>query len=74
MAKLNKFVHLGHKGLRVVNDINSAFDSGENVAGVFLDLSQAFDFLNRKILFKKLEYLIMGKGGWINVVQKLFHR
>ena len=40
----------------VVRNIYSNFDSGNYTLGVFLDLAKAFDSLDRRILFKKLEH------------------
>ena len=40
----------------MVNHIYDSFDAGETTIGVFLDLSKAFDTLNRNILFEKLKY------------------
>ena len=42
--------------LDIVNELYYAFDRGETVIGVFLDLSKAFDTLNRELLYRKLEY------------------
>ena len=42
--------------LTIVNHIYDSFDAGETTIGVFLDLSKAFDTLNRNILFEKLKY------------------
>ena len=42
--------------LNLVTDIYKSLDLGESTVGVFLDLSKAFDSLNREILFRKLEY------------------
>ena len=43
------FIHL-------INKISSAIDRHEITAGVFLDLSKAFDTLDHEILFAKLEH------------------
>ena len=43
--------------LDIVNELYDAFDRSETVIGVFLDLSKAFDTLNRELLYRKLEYL-----------------
>ena len=40
----------------VVRNIYSNFDSGNYTLGVFLDLTKAFDSLDRRILFEKLEH------------------
>ena len=42
--------------LDIVNEPYDAFDKDETVIGVFLDLSKAFDSLNRELLYRKLEY------------------
>ena len=42
--------------LDMYNKISSAIDSGKFCAGIFIDLSKAFDTLNHHILFKKLEH------------------
>ena len=39
-----------------MNKISSAIDRHEIPAGVFLDLSKAFDTLDHEILFAKLEH------------------
>ena len=45
-----------HALVHLVNNISSAIDRNEITVGVFLDLSKAFDTLNHKILFSKLEH------------------
>ena len=42
--------------IHLVNKISSAIDRHEITAGVFLDLSKAFDTLDHEILFAKLEH------------------
>ena len=37
--------------LDIVNELYDAFDKGETVIGVFLDLSKAFDTINRELLY-----------------------
>ena len=39
-----------------IDYVYNEFDCGNNVIGVFLNLSKAFDSLNRDILFKKLDH------------------
>ena len=41
--------------VHLTNKIASAIDRKEQTAGVFLDLSKAFDTLDHEILFNKLE-------------------
>ena len=45
-----------HALIHLVNKIASAIDQHETTVGVFLDLSKAFDILDHKILFAKLEH------------------
>ena len=45
-----------HALVHLINNIASAIDHNEATAGVFLDLSKAFDTLNHEILFSKLEH------------------
>jgi retron-type reverse transcriptase len=47
-----------HALVHLINNIASAIDHNEAIAGVFLDLhvSKAFDTLNHEILFCKLEH------------------
>ena len=42
--------------IHLINKISSAIDRREITAGVFLDLSKAFDTLDHEILFAKLEH------------------
>ena len=45
-----------HVLIHLINRISSAIDPRETTVGVFLDLSKAFDTLDRQILFTKLEH------------------
>ena len=45
-----------HAILELSNKISKAIDKGEYTIGVFLDLSKAFDTVNRGILLKKLQH------------------
>ena len=45
-----------HALFHLVNNVSSAIDHNEITAGVFLDLSEAFDTLNHEIPFSKLEH------------------
>ena len=40
----------------MINRVSSAIDPRETTVGVFLDLSKAFDTIDRQILFTKLEH------------------
>lgn len=42
--------------IHLLNKISTAIDQNEITAGVFLDLSKAFDTLDHEIFFSKLEY------------------
>ena len=41
--------------IHLLNKISSAIDQREATVGIFLDLSKAFDTINRELLFTKLE-------------------
>ena len=45
-----------HALIHPINRISTAIDQRETTVGVFLDLSKAFDTLDREILFAKLEH------------------
>ena len=51
-----------------VNNITSAIDNRESTAGVFLDLSKAFDTIDHHILLNKLDhYGIRGHSfNWVS--------
>ena len=44
-----------HAILQLVNQITEAFSQGEYTLGIFIDLSKAFDTVNRNILLEKLK-------------------
>ena len=54
--------------IQLVNDIASAIDKRESTAGVFLDLSKAFDTIDHPILLNKLDhYGISGHSfNWVS--------
>ena len=47
--------------LDIVNKLYDAFDRGETVIGVFLDLSRAFDTLNKKLLNRSWNITVLGE-------------
>ena len=53
--------------ITLVDFVTKALDDGEYVIGIFLDFSKAFDTVDHKILFQKLEkYGIRGVAyDWI---------
>ena len=42
--------------IEITDDIKEQLDKGNIVLGTYLDLSKAFDTVNHKILFRKLNY------------------
>ena len=54
--------------IQLVNNIASAMDSRESTAGVFLDLSKAFDTIGHHILLNELvHYDIRGHSlNWVS--------
>ena len=54
--------------IQLVNNIASAMDSRESTAGVFLDLSKAFDTIDHHILLNELvHYDIRGHSlNWVS--------
>ena len=50
----------------VVRKIHSNFGSGSYTLGIFLDLAKAFDSVERRVLFEKLEYYGM-RVEWFKV-------
>ena len=55
-------VSTGDAVVDIVDFLYDCFDAGETALGVFLDLSKAFDTLNREILFAKLRYYGVGEN------------
>ena len=45
-----------HTFLQLYNKISNALDAKKATLGLFIDLSQAFDTVNREILLNKLEH------------------
>ena len=56
-------VSTGDAVVDIVDILYNCFDAGETALGVFLDLSKAFDTLNREILFAKLQYYGVGENA-----------
>ena len=54
-------VSTGDAVVDIVDFLYDCFDVGETALGVFLDLSKAFDTLDREILFAKLRYHGVGE-------------
>ena len=62
-----------HALLHLVNKISSAIGQNENTAGIFLDLSKAFDTLDHEILFTKLEHYGIRDVGLRWIKKLLFY-
>ena len=56
-------VSAGDAVVDIVDFLYNCFDAEETALGVFLDLSKAFDNLNREILFAKLYYYGVGENA-----------
>ena len=57
--------------LDFINDMNKAIDNNMYTAGIFMDLSKAFDTIDHEILLDKL-YHYGFRGGFTCMVYKLF--
>ena len=59
--------------LRVHNDITSALDSGSGVVLLMLDLSAAFDTINHRMLFHRLQHHYGITGEALQLIISYFH-
>lgn len=57
--------------IEMINDIKMSLDKGNITTGVFLDLSKAFDTIEHKILFAKLEKMGV-RGKMLNIFRSYF--
>lgn len=57
---------------KFTHDVLSHLDKNECVIVVFMDLSSAFDTLDREVLMKKLSYLGI-KGHVLDIIKSYFH-